>query len=176
MIEIRPFTAQDGLEALTELLHAAYASLAARGWNFTAASQSVQTTRARLAEGQAFVALAEGRLVGSVTVRGPKRADEAYIIDPAPPLYTQAGNAILGQLAVHPDFRGQGLAERLMDAAEAWAAAQGFQRVALDTAQPAQALRRRYLRRGYQEQGEIQWTGKTYASVLMCKKLNAETP
>ncbi|MBB5203211.1 GNAT superfamily N-acetyltransferase [Inhella inkyongensis] len=171
-ISIQPWGPEHSPEQLTSLLHRAYATLAAQGWNFTAANQSVEVTRQRIAQGQTWVAQRAGEWVGTVQVRGPKPADENYLLDPAPALYTQAGTAILSQLAVHPDCRGQGLAERLMDAAEAWAKAQGFQRVALDTALPAQALRARYQRRGYVEQGQLQWTGKTYASVLMCKALN----
>jgi GNAT superfamily N-acetyltransferase len=65
----------------------------------------------------------------------------------------------------------QGLGERLMDAAEAWAVERGFSHVALDTAKPAEHLQRRYAKRGYAQVGEVQWDGKTYASVLMVKTL-----
>jgi hypothetical protein len=58
-----------------------------------------------------------------------------------------------------------------MDAAEAWAAEQGYTHVALDTAEPAVALQRRYARRGYAPVGDVQWAGKTYRSVLMLKPL-----
>lgn len=170
-IDIRPLRESDDLQALTDLLHTAYATLMAQGWNFTAATQSVQTTRERVAAGQAFVAEREGRLLGTVTIAPPKPADGRYLGDAVPAIYTAAGHAILAQLAVHPDERGQGLAERLMDAAETWAQAQGYSHVALDTAQPAEALRRRYARRGYVEVGEVQWEGKSYASVLMLKPL-----
>jgi len=172
---IRPLTASDCLNDLTALLHASYASLAAQGWNFTAVDQSVEVTRDRLAGAQGFVAELDGHLVGTVAVRGPKPPGEAYIADPPPPLYTTPGTAILSQLAVHPDCRGQGVGERLIDAAEAWAAAQGFAQIALDTAEPAVALRRRYERRGYVTVGGVQWQGKTYASVLMSKPLNGTT-
>lgn len=168
---IRELQASDSLEALTALLHTAYASLAAQGWNFTAVDQSVAVTRERLADAQGFVAELDGRLVGTVAVRGPKAAGEAYIADPPPPLYTAPGTAILSQLAVHPDCRGQGVGELLLDTAEAWAREQGFAQLALDTAEPAIALRRRYERRGYVTVGGVQWQGKTYGSVLMCKSL-----
>jgi GNAT superfamily N-acetyltransferase len=168
---IRPLADSDCLTELTALLHAAYASLAAQGWNFTAVDQSVDVTRERLTGAQGFVAELEGRLVGTVAVRGPKPPGEAYIADPPPPLYTTPGTAILAQLAVHPDCRGEGLGERLMTAAEAWARDQGFVQLALDTAEPAEALRRRYERRGYATVGRIQWQGKTYVSVLMSKPL-----
>ncbi|MFG6469251.1 GNAT family N-acetyltransferase [Roseateles sp. BYS87W] len=168
---IRPLQPSDSLEDLTRLLHAAYASLAAQGWNFTAVDQPVEVTRQRLADAQAFVAEQHGRLVGTVAVRGPKPVGEAYIGDPSPALYTTPGTAILSQLGVHPDWRGQHLAERLIDAAETWARAQGFAQIALDTAEPAAALRARYARRGYADVGTLQWAGKTYRSVLMCKPL-----
>ena len=41
----------------------------------------------------------------------------------------------------------------------------------LDTAEPAEELRRRYRRRGYVEMGSVQWAGKRYRSVLMAKNL-----
>ncbi|MDR7332660.1 GNAT family N-acetyltransferase [Roseateles asaccharophilus] len=174
MILIRPLTAADSLDALTALLHAAYASLAAQGWNFTAVDQSMEVTRERVSAGQAWVAEREGRLVGTVAISGPKPADGNYLRDPVPDCYTQPGHAILAQLAVHPDVRGLGLAEQLMDAAETWAAAQGYTHVALDTAEPAVALQRRYARRGYAPVGDVQWAGKTYRSVLMLKPLTAD--
>ncbi|WP_293502104.1 GNAT family N-acetyltransferase [Roseateles sp.] len=174
-MDIRPLRTSDSLEELTRLLHASYASLAAQGWNFTGVDQTVDVTRDRLAGAQGFVAELNGRLVGTVAVRGPKPAGEAYIVDPPPPLYTTPGTAILSQLAVHPDCRGLGLGEQLMDAAEAWARGQGFAQLALDTAEPAAALRRRYERRGYTAAGGVQWRGKTYASVLMVKALGPET-
>ncbi|MDN3922599.1 GNAT family N-acetyltransferase [Roseateles violae] len=173
-VAIRPLRADDSLEALTALLHAAYASLAARGMNFTAVDQSVATTRERVAKGQAFVAELDGRFVGTVAVSGPRAAEERYLNDPVPAVYARPGTAILAQLAVHPAQRGQGLAEKLMDAAEAWAGAQGYSHVALDTAQPAEDLQRRYARRGYVEVDAVQWAGKSYRSVVMLKELTKE--
>ena len=172
MPTIRPLHADDSLAELTALLHAAYASLAAQGWNFTAVDQTVDVTRDRLAGAQAFVAERGGRLVGTIAVRGPKPAGETYIADAPPALYTTPGTAILAQLGVHPDCRGLGVGEQLIDAAEVWARAQGFTQIALDTAEPATALRRRYERRGYATVGGVQWQGKTYASVLMVKALH----
>lgn len=174
MIEIRPLHASDSLDALTALLHLSYASLAAQGWNFTAVDQPVAVTRERVTLGQAFVAEHAGQFVGTVTVSPPKPADGRYLGDPVPDCYTRPDTAILAQLAVHPDLRGQRLGERLMDVAEAWAAANGYAHVALDTAKPAEHLQRRYARRGYACVGEVQWQGKTYASVLMVKALTPE--
>ena len=169
-ITIRPLQAEDCLQALTALLHRAYASLAAQGWNFTAVDQSVELTRKRVASGECLVAERGGALVGTVTVRGPYRPEvDAWCLET--PIYQSADTAILSQFAVDPAVQGQGLGERLMDAAEAWALAQGYARMALDTAKPAEHLQRRYLQRGYAHAGEVQWEGKTYSSVLMVKQL-----
>ncbi|ALV08789.1 GNAT family N-acetyltransferase [Roseateles depolymerans] len=182
-IRLRPLTAADSLEALTALLHQSYASLAAQGWNFTAVDQPVSLTAKRVSVGQCIVAEQEHvpetvsgnapgrwRLVGTVMVRGPYRPGvDAWSLDA--PCFTEAGTAILSQLAVHPDCRGKGLGERLMDAAEDWARREGYTAVALDTAMPAMALRQRYERRGYALLGDVQWEGKTYRSVLMRKAL-----
>ena len=174
-LDIRPLIAADSLDELTALLHAAYATLAQQGWNFTAADQSVEVTRQRLTDAQCYVAVSEGHFIGTVAVRGPKSADDSYLSDVSSRLYTTPGTALVSQFAVHPSWRGQGLGERLMDAAEAWALSHRFCRVALDTAAPAAALRERYRRRGYTEVGEVQWTGKTYRSVLMLKLLDTLT-
>lgn len=170
-ITIRALRADDCLQTLTALLHAAYASLAARGLNFTAVDQSVETTRERVQAGHCLVLEEQGQLVGTITVSGPKPAASHYLSDPVPALYCEPDVALLAQLAVHPARRGQGLADRLMEAAEAWAGAAGYRRVALDTAEPAEDLRRRYARRGYADVGTVQWSGKTYRSVLMAKTL-----
>lgn len=170
-VTIRPLDARDSLDELTRLLHAAYASLAAQGWNFTAVDQGADVTRERVAAGQAFVAEHQGRLVGTVTVSPPKPVGGRYLGDPVPDCYTQAGTASVAQFAVHPELRGQGLGEQLMDVAEAWAAGKGYTHVALDTAEPAVRLQQRYARRGYARVGDVQWAGKTYRSVLMLKPL-----
>jgi GNAT superfamily N-acetyltransferase len=169
-ITIRPLAAGDSIEALTTLLHKAYASLGAQGWNFTAVDQSVELTAKRVAGGGCLVAEAAGQLVGTVNMRGPYRPEQdAWSL--VTPWYLREDTAILSQFAVDPALQGQGLGERLMDAAEAWAAERGFAHVALDTAKPAEHLQRRYAKRGYVHVGETQWDGKTYASVLMVKTL-----
>ena len=70
-VDIRLLAARDSTAALTQLLHRAYEPLARQGLNFTAATQPVETTQQRAAEGQCFVAESRGRIVGTVTVCGP---------------------------------------------------------------------------------------------------------
>ncbi|MCV2356989.1 GNAT family N-acetyltransferase [Paucibacter sp. B2R-40] len=169
-ISIRALAPSDCLSELTALLHKAYASLGAQGWNFTGVDQSVEVTAKRVMAGHCLVALHGETMVGTVMVRGPYRPGvDAWYLDT--PWYTRADTAILSQFAVDPQCQGQGLGARLMQAAEAWAGAQGMAHVALDTARPAEHLQRRYAGSGYVPMCEIQWEGKNYASVLMVKTL-----
>ena len=170
-IDIRLLAARDSLEALTELLHRAYGPLAARGMNFTAATQSVTTTQKRVAEGQCFVAEQGRRIVGTVTVCGP------YELQNAPwtagvPVFRDRDTAHFHQFAVAPELHRQGLGRRLVAACEKWARERGYKRMALDTAEPADELRALYRSLGYADVSTVQWEGKTYRSVVMEKPLD----
>jgi uncharacterized damage-inducible protein DinB/GNAT superfamily N-acetyltransferase len=170
-IEIRPLAARDSLEALTALLHRAYAPLAAAGMNFTAATQSREVTARLAAEGQCFVAIQDKRLVGTVTVCGPYGEDAAPWAASTPWL-RERNTARLHQFAVDPELQGQGLGRRLIATCERWALQHGYKRLALDTAEPADALRALYAKVGYADVGHAQWEGKTYRSVIMQKTLD----
>lgn len=170
-IEIRLLAARDSMAALTRLLHRAYEPLARQGLNFTAATQSVETTQQRAAEGQCFVAEQRGRIVGTVTVCGP------YDLAAAPwaagvAAFRDRDTAHFHQFAVDPDVQRQGLGRRLVAACERWAREHGYKRMALDTAEPATALRTLYERLGYAEVAQVQWDGKNYRSVIMEKALD----
>jgi hypothetical protein len=105
---IRPLRDTDSLEALTALLHRAYAPLGAAGMNFTAVDQTVEQTRARVGRGQCFIAERGGAVVGTVTVDGASdpnkhlwaratpwffRADVARLHQYPPPTCASATNA-----------------------------------------------------------------------------------
>ncbi len=66
-----------------------------------------------------FVAEADGELVGLVT---------AHPFWPAP-VYVQEMEVYVTELVVRPDYRGQQIGERLVDAVRAWARAQGVTRI-----------------------------------------------
>ncbi len=170
-IEVRPFAARDSFAALTQLLHQAYAPLAAAGMNFTAATQDAETTARRAAEGQCFVAVQQGQVVGTVTVCGPY-AEGAAPWAASVPWFRDRDTAHFHQFAVHPGLQGQGLGRRLIAACERWALQRGYRRMALDTAEPAADLRALYTRLGYADVGTVQWEGKTYRSVVMLKALD----
>lgn len=175
-VVIRPLREDDDIVALTALLHRAYAPLGAAGMNFTAVDQTEAQTRARLFGAQGWVAEQGGReaqggkLLGSVTASG------AY--DPnthpwarATAWFYRADVAHLHQLAVDPPSQGQGIGAALMAQCEQWAQSNGYHAMALDTAMPAAHLRARYARAGYRDVDEVQWLGKHYRSVVMCKPL-----
>lgn len=166
MLTPRPLQASDSLSALTDLLHRAYAELGAMGLNYTAVDQSAEVTAQRLRGGQCFVVEAEGRLVGTVLVK-PTDVDSecAY--------YATPGVASLRQFGVDPAWRGRGIGLRLVESCEAWARSQGFRALALDTARPATHLVALYAKLGYRTVGAVQWTGKTYESVVMAKGLDS---
>jgi uncharacterized damage-inducible protein DinB/GNAT superfamily N-acetyltransferase len=170
-VHIRPLAARDSFDTLTALLQRAYAPLAAQGMNFTAATQTAELTRKRAAEGQCFVAVAGGELVGTATVCGP------YDMDSAPwtadvPWFRERDTAHFHQFAVDPRLQGRGLGRRLVAECEQWARLNGYRRMALDTAVPAAELRALYARLGYADVGQVQWQRKSYRSVIMQKSLD----
>ncbi len=172
---LRLLAPSDSLEALTALLHRAYARLGAMGLNYTAVDQGVETTRARFASGQGFVMEEGGALVGCVVAAGPfdetKNPGTRSI-----PWYLRRDVAHLHQLAVDPAQQGQKLGDQLVAACEAWAHERGFRAIALDTAEPAHHLRARYARMGYAEVDHAQWDGKRYRSLILVKPLEGAAP
>ena len=168
---IRPLAARDSFDALTALLHRAFAPLAAQGMNYTAATQSAELTRRRAAEGQCLVAELDGVIAGTVIVCGPY--EETATDWPADaPWYRDPDTAHCHQLAVDPRAQRQGIGRALVAACEQWARDRGYRWMALDTAEPAAALRALYRRLGYAEVGQVQWPDKAYRTVVLRKALH----
>jgi GNAT superfamily N-acetyltransferase len=175
---LRPFAPGDSLDALTALLHRAYAPLGTMGLNYTAVDQSVQTTRARVEAGQCFVLVDDdnrGTIVGTVVVAGPFDVVKAPGVRRSP-WYLRRDVAHLHQLAVEPALQGRGHGERLIAACEAWARERGYRAIALDTAEPAQHLRARYQCHGFGAVDAVQWDGKRYRSLILLKPLHGAAP
>lgn len=171
-VTIRPWQASDSVEALTALLHAGYAPLAAAGLNFTAATQDAAMTARRMADGCCWVAVAaDGALVGTVSASGAFDSNR-HGWARALPWFYRPDVGHFHQYTVRPDRQRQGIGAALLAAAEAWARGQGHRAMLLDTAEPATALRAHYARAGYAETGLVQWPGKTYRSVVMLKPLD----
>ena len=169
---IRPLAATDQLVELTALLHRAYARLGAMDLNFTAVDQTVAVTAERVARGQCFVAMVGDAMAGTVTVSRPHDPARSDWVAPSPWL-VRCDTAHFGQLAVDPRFQGRRIGDALIARCEAWALGEGYARMLLDTAMPAEHLRTRYERLGYRAEDEVQWNGKRYRSVLMVKELGS---
>ena len=164
-LHCREIDATDDLVALTALLHAAYAPLAAKGLRYWATHQSVEDTASRLAAGHGLVGTVGSQLVATITLRPPRP-------DAKVPLFRDPDTWSFGQFAVHPDHKGRGYGRCLHDFAVAFASARGCRRMVLDTAQPARELIDMYRSWGYTEVGTCDWRPHTnYLSVLMQKPL-----
>jgi GNAT superfamily N-acetyltransferase len=164
-IVIRPLAPRDSFEALTALLHRAYAPLGALGLNYTALDQSVETTRRRCTQGECFVAADGAQIVGTVTVAGPHDPQEQRWVLQSPWLW-RTDAAHLNQLAVDPALQRHGIGRRLVQQCIDWARQRGYRYLALDTAAPANDLRRYYAALGFRDADDVQWTGKRYRSVI----------
>lgn len=162
---LRPLDVHDDLDALTELIHRAYAALGQMGLNFTAVDQTVETTAERCAAGETWLAVDnEDTVVGTVTMSHPDPYDSC-------PLYRDLSQVVLNQLAVEPSIQRCGIGRALVECVESRGAACGYRSVALDTAENAVDLVAWYRTMGYEIAGVIKWEDKTYRSVLMCKVL-----
>ncbi len=161
---IRTLAPDDSIEELTDLLHRAYKTLADQGWNATGSYQTIETTRYRIAEGTCYVAELAGRIVGTALLITAMDGTK-------PPLYGQPGVAVLGQFAVEPVLRGQGLGSELIDTVSTEALRRGYQSLALDTVETATSLVEYYEKRGFKAVDHFQWRDKTYRSLVMVKGL-----
>lgn len=163
---IRPLLGDDSLLALTDLLHRAYAPLAAMGLRYMATHQSVEVTHKRVEQGQCFVALANGVICGTIIFKNAGQTRGC-------PWYDRADVASVGQFAVEPGLQGNGLGRKLMALAEEQAVASGARELALDTAEPAAHLIAWYTRLGYRHIDYADWGHTNYRSVIMSKTLQA---
>jgi len=167
-IEVRPLSPVDSIPELTRLLHRAYARLAAMGLRYMATHQSDEVTRERTGQGECYVAVASGTLVGTIMFKPANRTGGSPWLD-------RPEVASLGQFAIAPDVQALGLGARLMDLVEARAAETGATEIALDTAEPAAHLVAWYGRRGYRLIEHVQWGHTNYCSVIMSKRVGGDS-
>ncbi len=165
MPHIRLIDPSDSIEAITLLLHRAYAYLERMGLNYTAVDQSPEVTANRIRRGICYVATDGSNFVGTIIVQPTHDKSECYYL-------TQSGIACANQFAVAPEFQNKGLGSKLLMCAETWARKNGFSHLAVDTAEPATRVIEFYNRRGYHHVDWVQWTGKKYRSVVLSKALD----
>jgi GNAT superfamily N-acetyltransferase len=161
---IRLLAPSDSVEELTLLLNRAYQRLAVMGFNYTAVDQTIETTRERIEGNECYVAVIEGRIIGTALLIPHQQDHHEWA--------NRSGIAYAGQLGVEPEFRHLGLGARLMQTIEDRARELGFHTIAGDTSEGADYLIRFYTGRGYEIVGHHQWRGKTYRSVVLAKRLS----
>jgi GNAT superfamily N-acetyltransferase len=166
-IDIREFDESEA-DAVTQLLHAAYAELGAAGLNFTAVDQSVATTMHRASAGHCLVAWDGDEPIATITMSMPASATLRRMF----PQADRDDVAWLNQLAVSQQARGRGLARELWQRTEAWARSQAATVIGVDTAIPATHLVDLYRGWGFEPAGSIHWDGKTYDSAVLLKQLS----
>ena len=92
-----------------------------------------------------YVLLNEDRIIGMVALT--TIMDEEY--KPVEWLTKSRNNLYIHRLGVHPDFQGQGYAQKIMDYAEHFAKENGYNSVRLDTFSKNRRNQRFYEQRGY---------------------------
>ena len=160
----RYLRADDDLHALTELLHQAYAPLAAAGMRFVASHQDVTVTRQRVSAGETIVGVESGLIVGTITVKPPAMAHGS-------PFYDRPDVASVGQFAVAPQQQHRRIGTVLGRLAEQRAMELGAQYLALDTSERAVHLIALYEAHGFRQVETVKWEGVNYRSVVMAKAL-----
>jgi GNAT superfamily N-acetyltransferase len=152
--------------ALTELLHRAYGTLAARGWHFVASHQSADVTIARCAKGDTYIAELDGRVIGTITLATTRNTGGSPWLD-------REDVASFGQFGVEPELQKLGIGDKLLDAAEHRARELGLTELALDTCEEADHLIRYYSSRGYRFIEKVKWPEVNYGSIVMSKTLRS---
>lgn len=142
------------------LVNEAYKELADQGLNYTASYQDEAETLKRMAQGRTFVLLLGSEIVGSILLYKKN-------------YFTEKKSAYIGQFAVAPKLKRQGLGSIMLDFCEQLANDEKFEAIQLDTAKTAKHLVDWYLSRGYKIVGEMHWEGKTYDSYIFEKTLRA---
>lgn len=163
-VHFRYLRPDDDLDALTELLHAAYAPLADAGMRFVASHQSVDVTRQRVLQGDTIVGTIGDRIVGTVTISAASRTGGS-------PFYERHDAANVGQFAVAPPLQDRRIGSTLMDFAEERARGLGYAHMVLNTSEHASRLIRFYERRQYRFIEYTRWPDVNYRSVVMAKTL-----
>lgn len=165
---IRRRQPEDSIDDLTSMLHRAFAPMGQRGLNCQSIDQTPATTRQRIDRGDCFVAVADRRIVGTVTLQAP---DASAAIR----CYRDPEVASIHQLAVDPDYQSAGIGHSLLQTAVIWARTRRYAEIALDTPAPLHLLRDYYVRQGFKFAGLVWLAGRTYQSAVMTKQVGSRS-
>ncbi|WP_321896203.1 GNAT family N-acetyltransferase [Paraburkholderia heleia] len=160
---LRRFDARhDSWEALTRLLHRAFSRLASLGLHCSCADQAASLTRERALAGDCFVAVCNGRIIGTLTLEG-------HDIHSQCEHYRQRGVASVHQFGIEPKWQSRGIGRALLAFAGRWAAARGYTQLALDTPFPATHLIAFYRAQGFSLVDVVRFAGRGYDSAVLSK-------
>lgn len=163
-VVIRPFDETDSIDELTDLLHRGYKILSDMGLRYLATYQDSDTTRKRIEHANCFVAVYQGKLIGTVTMNMPEATSGSPWLDREEVVHFQ-------QFAVDPPYQGQGIGTRMVGFVEDYACRNGVSELALDTSEKALHLIAWYKRLGYRFIEYASWDITNYRSVVMSKTL-----
>ena len=121
-------------------------------------------TRERISDGECYLAMQDGQMVGTIVWRSTRQTSGT-------PWYDRPDVSSFGQFAVEPTLQNRGIGSRLLAIAEQRAAETGAVEIALDTAEPAHDLIRFYIQRGYRFIEYTQWKLANYRSVILSKRI-----
>lgn len=152
----------DSWEALTGLLHRAFARLAVLGLHCSCADQAASLTRERALAGDCFVAVCNGKIIGTLTMEGRD-------IDSQCEHYRQRSVASVHQFGIEPKWQNHGIGRALLAFAGHWAAARGYTQIALDTPFPAAHLIAFYRAQGFSLVDVVRFAGRGYDSAVLSK-------
>lgn len=164
-IEIRELCSNDDISKITKLLHSAYKPLVEQGLKFWASWQDDDDTRIRFGMGKGYVALSQGRIVGTITFGKPSPNSGCDWLD-------RSDVAAFFQFGVSPEYQGVGLGSRMLALVEKAAQEQGYKHLVCDTAEGADSLIQYYKRKGFEAVGHVQWGCTDYRSVVLSKRLD----
>ncbi len=159
---IRDARAEDDA-AIGELLVSAFVDTYARKMPQVVVTQTrmaeLRAVAAKRAVANVWVAIAEGRVVGTVALWPAGAAgSEAW----------ESGACDLRHLAIDAALRGSGLSAALLDVAEAHARSRGATAINLHTRRGATGVQRLYLRRGYVRapEGDLDFLPEVFLEAL----------
>ncbi len=165
-ITIEEFSANEhSVDEITEILHRAYSRLLKMGLKFWATTQSPEETLKRFNDGRGFVALREGKIVGTITYYDDCRNNDCE-------WYKSPSVSRFGQFAVDPDIQAAGIGSLLIETVTELAKSNEKKELALDTSEKAEHLIEYYEKRGFRFIQYMQWHRVNYRSVVMSKKIS----
>lgn len=173
-VTLRRLRPTDSIEALTDLLHKAYAKQVRMGLHALASHQSPAVTRRRVSKGECFVAVlfddepSKERIVGTIMFQEPSWGSTP---SSGPRWFHRPDVCNFSQFAVDPSLQGKGLGILLLDLVEARARELGLRELALSTAELDTQLVAFYRKRGFRDIEPFDWGVTNYTSLIMSKAL-----